>query len=173
MYRNEKDRTGRASIEGAKAEVVFKDSIDGLFGTNISLTGVDDGQFDHIDFRFSVSMSVDVKSMKDPKTIWVELKNIKGYDGWLYGKATHIAFERDECFKIVSRKDLIWLVNELVDKDDMVDSPKDCLYKTYQRKKYGRDDLLTKILPSDLDKIPSISVSKCKTDRELNDSPFI
>ena len=160
MYRNEKDRTGRASWKGAKAEVDFKNSLDGFFGSDLKLTGVDDGQFDHIDFVCELNMKVDVKAIKDPSSIWVELKNIKGYDGWLYGKATHIAFERHDHFKVVRRLDLVELVDKLVDKTTMVELPKDCLYKIYQRKKYDRDDMLTKILPSDLDTIQNVTVKK-------------
>lgn len=171
MYRNEKDRTGRASWKGAKAETDFKNSLDGFFDSNLKLTGVDDGQFDHIDFSCDLKMTVDVKSIKDPRSIWVEIKNIKGYDGWLYGKATHIAFERHDHFKIVRRLDLVELVDKLVDKTTMVESPMDCLYKIYQRKKYDREDILTKILPSDLDKIPNIVVGK-RSDGDI-ESPFI
>ena len=75
-------------------------------------------------------------------------------------RATHFAFERKEGFLIVSKWDLIHLVDSLVDKDTHVNSPKACMYKMYSRKKYGRDDLLSKIHPDDLYKIPYILVSK-------------
>jgi len=163
-YRNEMDRTGRASEQGATAESNFKKSIDGFFGSNIELTGVHNGQFDHIDFRCNVSMDVDVKSIKDPETLWIEFKGISGKAGWLYGKATHFAFERRDEFQIVCKEDLIKLVDSLVDKDAHVSSPKACMYKMYSRKKYGRDDLLSKIHPDDLYKIPYILVSKNASD---------
>ena len=163
-YRNEMDRTGRASEQGATAESNFKKSIDGFFGSNIELTGVHNGQFDHIDFRCNVSMDVDVKSIKDPETLWIEFKGISGEAGWLYGKATHFAFERRDEFQIVCKEDLIKLVDSLVDKDAHVSSPKACMYKMYSRKKYGRDDLLSKIHPDDLYKIPYILVSKNASD---------
>lgn len=160
MYRNEYDRTGRASRQGANAENVFKKSLDSFFGANIKFTDVDNGQLDHIDFRCKFEMTVDVKSIKDPNTLWVEFKNVKGYDGWLYGDATHFAFEREEFFLVVKKFDLISLVDDLVDKDCMVDSPNECMYKMYTRKKYGRDDLLTKIHPDDLYKIPYMLIKK-------------
>jgi hypothetical protein len=109
-------------------------------------------------------MDVDVKSIKDPESLWIEFKNIAGNAGWLYGKATHFAFERKEEFQIVSKGDLIKLVDSLVDKDTHVNSPKACMYKMYSRKKYGRDDLLSKIHPDDLYKIPYILVSKNASD---------
>jgi len=160
MYRNEKDRTGRASKAGALAEDCFKNSIDGFFDSDIHLTGVDNGQFDAIDFKCNLKMNIDVKSRKDPSSIWIEFKNINGYDGWLYGRATHFAFEREHDFIIVSKLDLIRLVNEIVDKNTIVDSPADCMYKMYSRKKYGREDLLTKIRPDDLTGIPHMTISK-------------
>jgi len=159
-YRNELDRTGRASEKGAAAECDFKKSIDGFFGSNIELTGVQNGQFDHIDFRCRLSMDVDVKSIKDPETLWIEFRGISGGSGWLYGKATHFAFEREKEFQLVRKEDLIQLVDSLVDKSTHVSSPKDCMYKMYSRKKYGRDDLLSKIHPDDLYKIPHILISK-------------
>lgn len=160
MYRNEKDRTGRASRAGAFAENSFKDSINEFFGSDIRLTGVDNGQFDAIDFKCNLKMNVDVKSQKDPSSVWIEFKNINGYDGWLYGDATHFAFERKQDFIIVSKFDLIRLVNRIVDKNTVVDSPAHCLYKMYGRKKYGRKDLLTKIRPDDLKRIPHMTISK-------------
>jgi hypothetical protein len=159
-YRNKFDRTGRASKLGADAEISFKKSIDGFFGSDIKLTGAHNGQFDHIDFHCNMSMDVDVKSIRDPETLWVEFKNVQGNAGWLYGKATHFAFEKKEGFMIVSKGDLIQLVDSLVDKDTHVNSPKACMYKMYSRKKYGRDDLLSKIHPDDLYKIPYILVGK-------------
>jgi len=98
MYRSEYDKTGRASRKGAEAEIAFKKAMDSFFGSNIEYTDEDNGQFDHIDFRCSLGMTVDVKSIKDPETIWIEIKNIKGYDGWLYGDCTHFAFERESFF---------------------------------------------------------------------------
>jgi len=71
---------------------------------------------------------------------------------------------------------LIKLVDSLVDKDTHVSSPRACMYKMYSRKKYGRDDLLSKIHPDDLYKIPYILVSKNASDstpRKDDSSCFI
>lgn len=172
MYRSEYDKTGRASRRGAEAEIAFKKAMDSFFGSNIEYTDENNGQFDHIDFRCSLGMTVDVKSIKDPETIWIEIKNIKGYDGWLYGDCTHFAFERESFFQLVKKFDLINLVDDLVDRECMVDSPKDCMYKMYSRKKFGRDDLLTKIDPQDLYKIPYIKIKK-NTESDVDLNPFL
>lgn len=49
---------------------------------------------------------------------WVELQNIYGYKGWLYGKATHIAFEYEGWFLLVDRMKLVKLIDEKVDKTE-------------------------------------------------------
>ena len=67
---------------------------------------------------------------------------------------------------------MIDLVDKLVDFDTMVSSPKDCMYKMYTRKKYGRDDLLTKIHPDDLYSIPYIILKK-KTEISEISNPFL
>lgn len=158
-YQNKFDTTGRASQEGAKAEQVFKDIVDEFFDSDIEASDFTD-QLKHIDFHCNLPITVDVKSLKDPNTVWIELKNVQGKDGWLHGEATHIAFERPQVFVLVKREDLIGLVDELVDMDTIVDSAADCLYKLYSRTKWGRKDLLTKIRPTDLTSIPYLLIKK-------------
>lgn len=158
-YQNKFDRTGRASREGAKAEHVFKVIVDEFFDSDIEATSFSD-QLKHIDFHCDLPITVDVKSIKDPETIWIELKNVQGKDGWLLGEATHIAFERPKAFVLVRRDHLLGLVNKLVDADTIVSKASDCLYKLYSRTKWGRKDLLTKIRPSDLASIPYLLINK-------------
>lgn len=158
-YQNKFDTTGRASQEGAKAEQVFKDIVDQFFDSDIQASNLSD-QFKHIDFHCNLPIKVDVKSIKDPNTVWIELKNVQGKDGWLHGDATHIAFERPQAFVLVKREDLIGLVDKLVDINTIVDTADDCLYKLYSRTKWGRKDLLTKIRPDDLASIPYLLIKK-------------
>lgn len=172
MYRNKFDKTGRASRRGARAEKIFKKSLDSFFGSNISYTDLDDGQLEHIDFRCKLGMTVDVKSMTNPDSLWIELKNVQGNEGWLYGDCTHFAFERKDFFQIVRKFDLINLVDELVDKDCMVESTKDSLYKVYSRKNFGRDDLISKIKFEDLDRIPHMIMKK-NSELDIDLNPFL
>lgn len=156
-YQNQYDKTGAASANGARAEKSFKQSIETFFGALVTDASLDE-QYSHIDFTCDVRFKVDVKSMKDPNTIWIELKNVKGDDGWLYGKATHFAFERANCFVVVNQANLISLVDAKVDMKTIVDKADDCLYKLYTR--LNRKDLLTKLRPSDLTLIPYFLISK-------------
>lgn len=64
-----------------------------------------DDMFNHIDLFYTIAdktYSFDVKSMKksnrkdstvDDQIHWIELQNVRGNPGWIYGKADFIAFE--------------------------------------------------------------------------------
>jgi len=112
-------------------------------------------QFKHIDFLTSFG-TIDVKAKKrlsrsgsiHDEIIWCELKNVQGNAGWLTGSPDIIAFERDDCFVLVKRAELLELVDNLCDLSNMVDQSSQALYKGYTRK--GRADLLTIIKMTDL-----------------------
>jgi len=111
--------------------------------------------YEHWDFKVNNSL-VDVKGFKktsrsdsryNHSETWVEFKNVRGADGWLKGKADYIAFEHKKCFLIVARKDLLnWCVSKLKN-HSFVSSPKEALYRLYQRK--GRKDIISIIKTKD------------------------
>lgn len=85
-----------------------------------------ENMFQHFDFIVSSAdrrkcARVEVKSMKarrrgmepDPRVLYVELKNVHGYAGWLFGKADYLAFEQEKGFLMVDRKELIGVVDTL------------------------------------------------------------
>ena len=82
---------------------------------------------------------------------WVELRNVRGKVGWLFGKADLIAFEKEKTFFFIKRLDLLALVNQKVNLVAKVKSAKDALYKIYTRE--GRKDKLTLLPTSDIDPI--------------------
>jgi hypothetical protein len=95
----------------------------------------------------------DVKAMKKfrrsddyptDRIHYVELKNVNGDDGWLYGKADRIAFETRRYWLIVSRLEL----QKAIDGMDMQKSDCPAPYKLYSRK--GRSDLMTLVPTIDL-----------------------
>lgn len=75
--------------------------------------------WNHIDLFYTKNdktYSIDVKSMKksnrkdatpDDQIHWIELQNVRGNPGWIYGKADFIAFELMNSWLIISRKKLI------------------------------------------------------------------
>jgi len=88
----------------------------------------------------------------------VEFKNVRGNDGWLYGKATYIAFELVDEFIIVQTTDLAKLCEKLVDKKKRVSKAKDALYSLYTRK--GQKDEISIIKLSDVQTLPHSLVQK-------------
>lgn len=75
--------------------------------------------WNHIDLFYTKddkTYSFDIKSMKksnrkdatpDDQIHWIELQNVRGNPGWIYGKADFIAFELMNSWLIISRKKLI------------------------------------------------------------------
>ena len=86
----------------------------------------------------SVSISVDVKGAKE--RVCLEFKNVRGNDGWIYGKASQIAFLSPDktYFLLVPREVLMTYAETFMFKP--IRNTKD-LYYLYSR--IGRDDIMT------------------------------
>lgn len=106
----------------------------------------------------------DIKALKkvnrsdddvNPEIHWVEIRNVHGNPGWLYGMADYIAFETDKSWLIIKRETLVELID---DKLKMVITTEPELYKMYSR--YGRYDVLTILPTEDLRKIKTKEVLK-------------
>lgn len=87
---------------------------------------------------------------------WVELKNVRGNPGWLFGKADYIAFEGEKDWIVCRRTDIIKLIDSKVT-NKSIDKSRS-LYTYYQRN--GRQDIVVKVLSSDLRNIARISFMK-------------
>ncbi len=154
-YRNQHDYTGMSSKNGERAEKLFVSLIEKVGGTTTPSTLAE--QFKGIDFHVNLCGKVDVKARRrnrdgddspDAKKVWLELKNVQGRNGWVYNEADYIAFERTKEFLVVKRLSLCELIDNLVDMDDIVLSPSECMYNLYSR--VGRKDLLTKVHVDDI-----------------------
>jgi hypothetical protein len=132
-------------------------------GNSIRWASQKDNIQNHIDIfvitSSGSSFSVDIKAQKKSSRstsgyledeMWVELTNVQGQNGWLYGKADYIAQEVSYGFWCVKRVYLVKLVKHLM-QNKVVSNPEDALYSTYTRK--GRSDKLTRIRFSDFDSI--------------------
>jgi hypothetical protein len=64
---------------------------------------------------------------------WVELKNVHGDLGWLYGNADFFAFELNECWLIVDKLKLQKLIASKVNKKVKVKNQDEALYCLYTR----------------------------------------
>lgn len=113
----------------------------------------DENMKSHIDFwitKNGKTNSVDVKGLKksiDDGEVWIEFKNVRGDNGWLYGDADFIAFQLQDSFLLVNRLSLIDIVESKVNFNVYADK-QNALYKLYTRG--HRDDQLTKIKVDDL-----------------------
>lgn len=110
----------------------------------------------HIDYWHD-DEGVDVKGNNLPDEIWVELKNVQGKHGWVFGEATTIAFDMPDlaAFVVVDREELKSYVKNEVDFSMCV--PKSQAYKKcYTRK--DREDLITMLVLSDLQTFDSYQI---------------
>jgi hypothetical protein len=122
---------------------------------------------EHWDVMSETGMKFDVKAMKkwkrsDPEPTdrihYVELRNVRGELGWLYGQADYIAFETRAHWIVVPRKKLVYFVEGVTENNERSDKP--AVYKLYQRE--GRKDLMTVIPTMDLLAISEVIINKLK-----------
>ena len=115
--------------------------------------------YDHIDYfvtRLNGTTSVDVKGGNHPNTIWVEFKNVKGDNGWMYGKAEYIAFDMPELggFVMVRTHELARLCEEIV--EHVFVTKQEATRKYYQRE--GREDVISRLELPDIQRLVSFKV---------------
>jgi hypothetical protein len=123
--------------------------------------------FKHIDFFLPDGKSVDVKGKNKPDEIWVEILNVKGNKGWLYGDADLIAFEMVEMggFVMVDTSELRDFVAANITKE--FTTKHESYRKLYRRKE--RLDIITKLFITDIMSLPSATVvqfSRTFSDKE-------
>ena len=110
---------------------------------------------EHWDFQ-SEGLKYDVKGLKkikrdDDETNqfyhYIEIKNVNGKVGWLYGEADFFMFETNRYWVIVSKKDLQDFIKNNTTKT-YVNTPDESLYCLYKRN--GRNDVITLVTTIDL-----------------------
>ena len=159
--RNRYDKKDSLEL-GEKAEGLFIE-IARQSGWEVLPASKDQNIDEHWDFlieKENQNHKVEVKSKKrinrsdndgQNEFVWVELRNVRGEIGWLFGKADLIAFEKESSFIFVKRLDLLAVVNKKVNLVAKVRDPQDALYKIYTRDK--RKDKLTLLPTSDIEEI--------------------
>ena len=76
---------------------------------------------------------------------WLELQNVNGQPGSMYGDADYIVFEGENTWFITNRTNLLnKLLSEISDNTIYTDNPK-CYFKKYQRAKWGRKDIIVEV----------------------------
>lgn len=85
---------------------------------------------------------------KDDSIQWVELTNVQGKRGWVYGDACYIVFLTNNSAIYIPRKKLASFIEISIEgKPTVYQNPKEC-YIPYQR--YGRKDKIVKVPTEDL-----------------------
>jgi hypothetical protein len=168
--------TAEISIAKFKKFIDSKNSKGHIFSNLIKSKKQEDTDL-HIDYFVNVyipennetrKLSFDLKSEKkffenpdmklSKEWIWVELVNVDGNDGWLYGKATHLAYVFGKDIWLINLERLVKYVESVVIREfveDKNDLEKDQKYHLYQRQPWQgkvRKDVLTKILLKDVAK---------------------
>lgn len=127
-------------------------------------------RYEHWDVRIiknSVEEYVDIKGIKEVNKhnyTWIELQNVAGENGWLYGdKLTSIVFERNDRFDFVDVEMIRRLMDDkIVNKDGLLFmKPKnlsEMLYYKYRR--LGRFDVVVLTPFKDLDKFITKTIYK-------------
>ena len=107
----------------------------------------------------------DVKAMKkwkreNPEPTdrmhYVELRNVHGELGWLYGEADYIVFETRRYWIVVNRRSLMPHIEGLTENAKRTTKPS--VYNFYQRE--GRQDLMTVVPTVDLLAISEATIKK-------------
>lgn len=119
----------------------------------ISFASSDEDIYQHWDVK--IDIKIDVKAMKkinredlepNESIHYVEIKNVHGNKGWLYGDADYFAFEMKDYYVMVSK---IKLQAMIADKcKEKIRCAKPTLYQLYSRE--GRNDMMTLVKTVDL-----------------------
>lgn len=136
-------RWGQSKRDGKSAEGRFKK----IFPSSTEATR-DENMFSHVDFWLETGEGVDVKGNNYPDEVWVEIKNVRGALGWLYGEATFFAFEVYELggFLMVDANELRQFVSANVSKE--YTTKDNAFLKLYRRAE--RMDTITKVTIKEL-----------------------
>jgi len=129
----------------------------------VSFASRDEDIFDHWDVK--IDIKIDVKAMKkinrensepNENFHYVEIKNVHGDKGWLYGEADYFAFEMKDYYVMVSK---IKLQAMIADKcKEKIKCARPTLYQLYSRE--GRNDMMTLVKTVDLIFISDKMISK-------------
>lgn len=149
--------------KGKEVEAIFAQYLSN-FG-NVSEANSYQDMNEHWDVALE-DIKFDVKGLRkknrhdedfDENIHWIEMQNVHGNVGWLYGEADFIAFESIDYWIIVKRTSLIKLIDKkCTDKENFYTRPE--LYKFYRRS--NREDMITLVKTIDLCKISDVILSK-------------
>jgi hypothetical protein len=138
---------------GNIAETKFKELVES-FGLECTASTKQENMHQKIDF-FVKGKGIDVKGNKHLDNIWLEIVNVKGNNGWLYGKSDYIAIEIIElnAFCIFPRYELAEYTNQF----KQITTDKNDYYKLYTRQ--GRNDVIIKVKYEDIKHLEKFKIN--------------
>ena len=150
--------------KGLIDETLVMEAVTHTLGGTCEKASRDEDIHQHIDFWWDSPkkgrIGIDVKGIKkknrkdkdvDDSIHWIEIQNVRGNKGWIYGDAMYIAFRTLTQIIFVKTSILRDLSEEKVmGKELAYSNPKSC-YTPYQR--WQRKDIVYKIPTEDLIKI--------------------
>ena len=154
------DVTTQMYNEGIKDEKLVMEIVNKIFKCKTYVATKWEDVNLHVDFWCESNnkrYGIDVKGLRKNKrndkdyddTInWIELINVQGKNGWVYGKASYIAFLTKKSLLLVSRKKLAKTIEEKINGKDIVHINPNEYYVPYQRN--GRLDKIVKVPTADL-----------------------
>ena len=165
MVRRNLDKTIKEMYTaGLEDENFVMEAVQHTLGGKCEKSTKEEDMYQHIDFWWESPkkglIGIDVKGVKkknrkdkevDDSIHWVEIQNVRGNKGWIYGNAEYIAFRTLTQIIFVKTKVLQnWSEEKVLDKPLVYNNPKSC-YIPYQR--WQRQDIVYKIPTEDLIKL--------------------
>lgn len=151
-------------LEGLEDENLVMEVTKRKFGGDVRKSTKNEDIREHIDFwwisKDGNEYGFDVKGVKkskrtdriaDDKINWIELQNVQGKPGWVYGSAKYIAFLTNDSVLYVPRKKLALYIEEKIKGKPLSTVNPSMCYIPYQR--FGRQDMIVKVPTSDLREI--------------------
>lgn len=135
----------------AEVERKFAGALD-MFN-KVSFSTRDQDVYEHWDVK--IDIKIDVKAMRrinredqepNENFHYVEIKNVYGNKGWLYGDADYFAFEMRDYYVMVSKVKLQAMIADKC--KEKIKCARPTLYQLYSRE--GRDDMITLVKTIDL-----------------------
>lgn len=159
IYVNKFDTNKQCAIQGQKAEISFKDILI-KEGFEVRDAPIEE-QRNHVDLivkdnnrnvRYEIKARKKINRADDSfqdELVWIEIQNVRGDMGWLFGASDFIVFERNKDFVVVDREKLADFVTRTCNLRKNAQYADEALYARYQRR--GRKDCLTLIRNEDIE----------------------
>ena len=148
-------------LKGRLDEDFVMDAIKQTLTGDVTRASDNEDKYDHIDFWWDSPkkgrIGIDVKGLRkndrtdnhtDDSIQWLELTNVNGNKGWLYGKAEYIAFRTNSNIIFAKRTKLLNFILEKIKDKTITHTNPQTFYIPYQRK--DRQDVIVKAPTNDI-----------------------